>query len=157
MTGNRLTLTMNDQETLRAWAAPRMGVASLASDMVLIGIMDGNEIVATVGFNADCGTMGDIHVASNGSRRWVNRRILRIVFAYAFDHRGWKRLNLVVPVWNKETQILAIKSGGVPEGFVRQAGPNGEDEILFGILADECLWWKRPESKESDGEQERSA
>lgn len=140
-----LRVTMSDQPRLRAWAAPHFGVGhdEVAPDMVLIGVLRGDEIVGAVGFNAFYGDQAAIHVASNGRRDWISKLVLKAVFGYAFSHRNVRRLNLVVPVWNRDAQILALKSGGVPEGYLRKASADGRDAVLFGILREDCPFFLR--------------
>ncbi len=141
--------TLRDQQRLRDWAAPRMGVERLADDMVVMGILNGDVVVAAVGFNAFYDGAASLHVASDGGRRWLTKRTLRAIFGYAFGYRGLRRLNLIVAASNKAPQILALKCGGVPEGYLRRAAPDGSDAVIYGILHDECPW-APARTKESD-------
>ena len=136
-----LTVTMENQPEIRAWSAPIMGVEDLANDMVMIGVKDRDgNLGAAIGFNAFYGNTASIHVASNNARRWLDKSVLRAVFGYAFIHLKIERLNLYVPPWNKEAQILALKIGGVPEGYMREADGPGQDMVIYGILKRECPW-----------------
>lgn len=154
-----LKVTMQDQTRLRTWAAPYMGVTAeeLASDMVLMGVLRDGEPIAAVGFNAFYGDQAAIHVASNGRRDWINRAVLRMVFGYAFSFRNLRRLNLLVPVWNRDAQILALKSGGLPEGYMRKAASDGSDAALFGILREDCPYFSmKPITGGLDGQEIRT-
>lgn len=135
-----LHLSMRDQDSLRQFAAPHFGipVETLADDMILIGVLQGENIIAAVGFNGFYGSSADIHIASNGRRAWLNRRIIKAIACYAFLHRNLKRLNAVLPVWNRDAQIFAIKIGGVPEGYMRKAAEDGGDAVMIGILREDC-------------------
>lgn len=138
-------VTMADQDRIRAWAAPLMGVAAvdLAQDMVLIGVLRDDEIVGAVGFNAFYGSQCEIHVASNGRRNWINKAVLRAVSRYAFAHRNLRRLNAIVPVWNRDAHILALRFGGIPEGYLRKAAVDGGDAAMYGILREDCPYFLR--------------
>lgn len=152
-------VTMTDQPRLRAWAAPYMGVTAdeLSTDMVLLGVVRDGKIIGAVGFNAFYGDQAAIHVASNGQRTWINKLVLRAVFGYAFQHRNVRRLNLIVPVWNRDAQILALKSGGLPEGYMRKAAGDGSDAVIFGILREECPYFSmKPVTGGHDGQEIRT-
>lgn len=139
-----LRVSMQDQDGIAAWAAPRMGLADgdrLPDDMIMLGIYRDDDLVGAVGFNAFYGDYASIHVASDGKRNWLNRKILRAVFGYPFQFRNLRRLNLVTARWNRDAQILALKCGGIPEGYMRKANGNGEDAVIFGILREECPYF----------------
>lgn len=156
MTG-RLHLTMADQPRLLAWAAPRMGVAEgrMPSETVAIGVLDRatGAIEAVIALNAFYGAGASLHIASDGGRRWLSRKVLAAVFGYAFSFRGLRRLSLLVSVANVPPQVLALKLGFRIEGVARCAAQDGRDGVLFGMLAEDCRWLRDTTKDESDGQE----
>lgn len=157
----RLRVTMNDQPRLLMWAAPRMGVGPekrLPADSVAIGVLESatDEIEAVIVFNAFYGDYASLHLASNGRKRWLSRKVLACVFGFAFDHLRLKRLNFLVSVRNIPVQVLALKVGLRIEGVARCAAQDGADGVFFGMLADDCKWLKRPQQGAGHGQEQRT-
>lgn len=141
-----MRVTMQNQKDLIAWSAPRMGVPRnhVPAETIALGVIDEDGTIhAVIWFNAFYANYGSLHIASNGRKRWATRRVLRMVFAFAFDHLGLARLNFVVSVNNVPVQILALKVGLRVEGVARCGANDGTDGILFGMLAHECRWLPR--------------
>ena len=134
---------MQNQKDLIAWAEPRMGVepGRAPSETLALGVLDNTgEIQAVIWFNAFYAQQGCLHIASNGRKRWATRRVLGIVFAFAFHHLGLKRLEFRVSVNNIPVQILALKVGLRIEGVARCGANDGSDAIVLGMLVQDCRW-----------------
>ncbi|WP_126975569.1 GNAT family N-acetyltransferase [Frigidibacter oleivorans] len=128
---------------LRAWAEERLGLAPgrLPPDAVPMGVVDDDgQIVAVI--TASCFMNGacTLDTASNGSRRWADRGILKLVGAYVFLHRGCRRMTTLTAVSNHPAQIAALRAGFQFEARLRGGYFTGEDAILFGMRREECTW-----------------
>lgn len=146
----KVSVTMRDQERLIRWAEPIIGVepGRMPSETVALGVIDeADDLQAVICFNAFYSDYASLHLASNGRRRWLSRKVLRVVFGYAFEFRKLRRLNFVVSVNNIPVQVLALKLGLRIEGCTRCGANDGSDGILFGMLAEECPWVKQGEVK----------
>ena len=138
-----MRVTMQNQKDLIAWAEPRMGVEAgyAPPETLALGVVDdAGEIRAVIWFNAFYSTHASMHIASDGSKLWSTRKVWRIVFGFAFEHLKLTRLMLIIPYWNLPPQILALKVGFRFEGVARCGADDGNDGIIFGMLAQDCRW-----------------
>lgn len=149
-----LRATMEDQAALRAWAEAHLGMepGSFAPDAVAMGIMapDQADPLAVILYNAHYGHQMMMHVVSSTNRVWISRRILALVFGYAFKHRGVFRINAIARQADVKTQILCLKLGFRCEATIRCGADDGTNGILFGMLRPECPWITQAEDR-TDG------
>lgn len=104
-------------------------ISSLSDDGEILGVVLYDRITDT-----DC----MIHVASDGSRRWVSREMLFWTFWVPFEQYGLARITGVVREDNEDALRFDRSLGFVEEGRIRQVFPGGYDGILFGMLKSEC-------------------
>ena len=138
-----MRVTMQNQKALIAWAEPRMGVGAghAPSETLALGVVDdAGEIQAVIWLNAFYATYGSMHIASNNGRRWASRKVLGVIFSFAFHHLGLKRVNAWVSVNNIPTQVMALKLGFRIEGVARCGANDGSDAIMLGMLVQDCRW-----------------
>ena len=139
-----MLVTLENQADLIRWAEPIMGVSPGATppETIALGIVsdDPAQPLAVVCLNAFYSNQASIHIASNGSRRWLTPMILRAIFGYCFELLQLRRLNIIVSVNNAAVQVLALKLGFRPEGYARCGADDGSDGIVMGMLAAECPW-----------------
>lgn len=126
-----------DQPGLLAWAAERIGLVCFRNDAKAIGIQRRGELVAVVVYDCfgqcDC----NMHVASDGSRRWLTRSVLIQVFGYPFVQLGLRRVNALIPA--KKTDAIRFNEhlGFKLEGYCPEAMPD-DDLQIRGMLRREC-------------------
>ena len=108
-----------------------------------IGITHNGTIVGAVAYDGYNGANINIHVASDGSKRWINREFLWYVFYYPFVQLGCKRVTGVVPSYNQAAIQFDEKVGFELEATLRDAHPKG-DLLIYKITPDKCRWlaWK---------------
>lgn len=80
----------------------------------------------------------NLHVVVS-DKRCVSRRVLRAVFGYPFKQVGLKRVTAQVAASNEKSQAFVRSLGFMLEGRKR-AGMGDEDELIFGLLAEDCRW-----------------
>ncbi len=73
-------------------------------------------------------------------KRWCNRRMLKFMFALAFNALKCRRISISVSSKNLNCLNLVKKLGFKQEGILRNARDNGDDNVLFGMLKTECKW-----------------
>lgn len=119
------------------WAQRVMGGIRLARDAKTIAAVKGDEILAVVCYDTftefDC----HMHIASNGSRRWISRALLREAFAYPFIQCGLRRITGLVAASNKDAMRFDLHLGFRIEGLCREGAPDG-DLFILGMLRREC-------------------
>ena len=129
-------LIYGQEDRLLPWAQERIGV-SFRSDAYTIGLEKDGELVAVVVYDTfsevDCCT----HIASDGTRPWMNKSLLLAAFAYPFIQLKLRRVTGMVPA--KNTQALAFDEhiGFVREGYHPKALPD-DDLVSLGLLRENC-------------------
>jgi hypothetical protein len=81
-----------------------------------------------------------VHVVSDGSTRWVTREFCVRAMAFPFIQLRQRRITCMVSEMNQPSLAFTRGFGWTEEGRMRKAGPQGEDVVLFGMLAEECRW-----------------
>lgn len=119
------------------WAQRVMGSVRLAPDAKTIAAVKDGEILAVVCYDTftefDC----HMHIASNGSRRWISRALLREAFAYPFIQCGLRRVTGLVAASNQDAMRFDLHLGFRIEGLCREGAPDG-DLFILGMLRREC-------------------
>ncbi len=137
---SRRVIYGDDAEMCR-WAAATIGAGGgFSADARAIGMEVGGEIVAVTVWN--CFELHNclMSVASDGSRRWMTREFLFRSFAYPFLQLGLPRVTVKVDEANAASLRLTKHLGFVEEGRLRRAAPGGRDDIVMGLLSEECRW-----------------
>lgn len=107
---------------------------------VTIGIVRAGKLIAGVIYN-DCRPGVDVWMTIySASKYWCSRRILKHIFAVAFDVMDCRRVSAFVSVDNQASKSMLERLGFKREGLLRQYRDNGEDCFLFGMLKSECKW-----------------
>lgn len=130
-------LIYGQEDRLLPWAQERIGVA-FRRDAHTIGLEKEGRLVAVVVFDTFSEVDCHMHIASDGTRAWMNKALLVSAFAYPFLQLRLNRVTGLVPASN--TQALAFDEhlGFVREGYHPKAGPNGDDLITLGMLREAC-------------------
>lgn len=130
-------LIYDQQERLLAWAEGKIGVSRFREAAKAIGLERDGELAAVVvydGFSAcDC----NMHIASDGTGRWMNRALLVAAFAYPFVQLGLRRVTGLVPAKNAVALAFDSHLGFEFEGVCREALPD-DDIVILGLLRRKC-------------------
>lgn len=128
-----------DRDALLAWAAARYPDNAIDDDTKAIGVEADGKIMAVAFYNAFTDMSCNIHVVSDGGRRWASRAFLREAFAYPFVQLGLSRLTALVPAKNTDALTLDLRLGFQIEGRMVEATDN-DDLVVLGMLRRNCLW-----------------
>lgn len=131
-------------DELVAWAEKRIPGQHFRDDAVAIGHERDGRIVGVVVY--DTFTQGSccIGLASDGSKRWMTSEFATRAMAYPFVQCGFRRITAFVSERNEASLRFTRGFGWTREGVLREAGPEGEDMIMFGMLRRECRWLPMP-------------
>ena len=100
-----------------------------------------SEIRAVVLFTEPRKWSVEMAVASDGSKAWMSRRLLRAAFGYPFKQLGKARITARIESDNARAIALDEALGFTHEGVQRrQFGTT--DCVLMGMVADQCRWLK---------------
>jgi hypothetical protein len=132
----------DEDERLVSWAAAMLGRGhrlrgdAKAIGMEVNGILRGVAVFDTFSHN-DC----LMTVVSDSGKRWVTREFIARALAYPFIQLGFPRITCLVSRNNHESLRFIHRFGGWQlEGTLREAGFDGEDILLYGMLARDCRW-----------------
>ncbi|MGX0136357.1 N-acetyltransferase [Cupriavidus metallidurans] len=131
-------LIYGEDERLLPWACERIGVSEFRADARTIGLERGGELVAVVVFDGFSDVDCNMHIASDGTRRWLNRTLLTAAFAFPFLQCGMRRVTGLVPAGNADALRFDEHLGFKREGYHLCASKNGGDLISLGMLREWC-------------------
>ena len=145
-----LYLNNEDQIGLLAWSAPRAFVNGawppIAKAMGVYEAETGKLRAVLVTVETYNGII-DCHFASDGSRNWATRNILRGLFGYVFCVRKAHRIQTVSPADNTKILRTDLVTGWIPEGTARDAMGPGKDGIMFSMTPATCKWLEEDDGR----------
>ncbi len=142
VTGMKRLVIAGDDEI--AWAAERIGGVVWPRDTQALAIYDGDELSAVTLYNMFMDASCSAHIATNGKRSWATRGMLYGIFAFPFLQLDLRRITAPIAASNKPAIINAINLGFQFEGRLIHARAH-DDEIVMGMLREECIWIKETE------------
>lgn len=128
-----------DRDELLEWAAARYDDNAIDSDTHAIGVEVDGLIEAVAMYNCFTDISCNIHVVSDGGKRWASRTFLREAFGYPFIQLGLNRLTALVPAKNTDALTLDLRLGFQVEGRMAEATDN-DDLVVLGMLRRNCIW-----------------
>ncbi|MDF3073475.1 MAG: hypothetical protein K0S54_1142 [Alphaproteobacteria bacterium] len=131
-------LVYGEEERLLPWARERIGIEAFRPDARAIGLERGGELVAVVVFDNWSDVDAHIHIASDGTRRWMSKELLLATFAFAFTQAGLLRLTGMVDETNAQALAFDEHLGFVREGYHPEAGGPGVAMISLGLTKSRC-------------------
>lgn len=117
-------------EEVCRWVAERTGGAYYAGSGTGIGWAKDGQLVAGVLYDNWTGRSLQMHVASDGTRRWLNREFLKAAFSYPFNQLKLNKVIGVVDSTNADALRFDHHLGFVTEAIIKDAGKHGDFHIL---------------------------
>jgi L-amino acid N-acyltransferase YncA len=136
----RLILAGAD-EHVGSWVAARCPDFTFSGPYTTLGLATPQGVLlAGVVFDNYLKAYGSIqmHAAAVPGRRWLTRAFLGECFRYPFEQLDCRRIVGLVRSSNLEARRFDEGLGFVKEGIIREAYPNGDDMIIYGMLRREC-------------------
>lgn len=119
------------------WASGLLDESIPEGSLSLGVINDKDELIGAVVVTQR--SRDNIMIAVCGtSPRWAQRGPLSEMFTALYNELDKTRITCMVSESNDRSLRLTRGLGFREEGRLRQAGSNGEDMILFGMLKEEC-------------------
>ena len=113
-----------------------------------IGLVDKNDnILAGVVYNMWSGKAICMHIGAEENSNWFSRRFATACFNATFGYFNCNRATGLVRKSNVKAQRFVLKLGFREEGLVREACHDGEDLIMYGMLARECRFLRLGDKK----------
>jgi RimJ/RimL family protein N-acetyltransferase len=124
------------EEKLLPWAQQRIGV-TFKKDAYTIGLERSGELSAVVVYDNFSDVDCNMHIASDGTRAWLNKALLLSAFAYPFTQLGLRRVTGLVAAKNTDALKFDENLGFVREGYHPHAMKD-DDLISLGMLKEHC-------------------
>lgn len=87
---------------------------------------------------------GCISICAAGERDWLSRGNLRVFLgSYPFGQLGCHRMQATVAKSNRRARTVIERLGFKNEGTIRGGHGPGRDAILYGLLAQESVWYRK--------------
>ena len=122
-----------------AWVAAHTQEYGNFGASVGLGIEQDGHLIAGVVFSDYNGANILMHVASDGSKRWMTREFLWMVFDYAFNQAKVKRITGLVGEGNIEARKFDEHIGFRLETTLKDAHPTG-DMLVYVMRREDCRW-----------------
>jgi len=130
-----------DNSRVCHWVAQRTGGSYYEGSGQGIGLVRDDRLIAGVLYDDFTGQSVQMHVASDGSRRWMNREFLRISFDYPFNQLKVKKVIGLVDSTNQAALDFDHNLGFVTEAIIKDAGKHGDMHIL-SMTRGQCRFLK---------------
>ncbi len=136
-----MTLIIYNKPFISQWVSSRIpGEGEFPLDAPNMAFIRNGKVCGAVVYTMHMGNGCMMSVASDGSKRWFNRDMLRMAFAYPFVQMKYARVTGLVREDNVEAQRFDEHLGFKREGILRKGDDDGTDLILYGMLREECRW-----------------
>jgi RimJ/RimL family protein N-acetyltransferase len=80
-----------------------------------------------------------MHIASDGTKRWYSREFVSTCYRYAFLQMNMRRISVVIREDNARSLKLCRQLGHVEEGVLKEWFGD-KDGVLMRMLKTECRW-----------------
>lgn len=128
------------ESAILAWARSKCDAfKTIAPDYRAVSFQRNGEIAAAVFYDDFRGKDCNISVLID-DRRVVSRATLREAFWYPFGVANLRRVTARVNATNLASLSLIERLGFQREGVRRAVYDNGADEIIYGMLRENCRW-----------------
>ena len=129
--------------SLNKWASDRIkGKGEFPPDTGNIGIIKDGKIAAVCVYSDYTGSGVMMNIASDGTKRWLNRAFLRACFWWPFEMLKVRRVTGLVRVDQPDVIKFDKHLGFKEEGVIREGEEDGTDLVILGMLKSECRWIK---------------
>lgn len=122
------------------WMMAILGGSWLPGRGSIIGLWDDSRgPLAACLYEASNGASIMLHIATDGSRRWMNREYLWFVFHYPFIQLGITKIIAPVESTNTKCSAFVEHIGFALEATLKGCAPNG-DLLIYTMSRDQCRW-----------------
>ena len=126
------------EDRVLPWMAERIQDMAFEPGAKAIGHERSGELVGAVAYDRFTRNSCIVHLASDGSRRWLTREFAIRTMAYPFIQCGFNRITALVTESNEASLRFTRRFGFVEEGRLREEAENEEDVVVLGLLRREC-------------------
>lgn len=124
------------------WVTQRLGVPSTAygANARGLGVAGPRGLRAGVVYGPGHRYNLHAHIASDGSRRWLDRRFLCAMFALPFEVMGAARLTVSIDAANEAAGRFVQHLGFRICALLPESSNSGGDLMIYQMARRECPW-----------------
>lgn len=143
-----------ENNALKAWVEERVVEYKSGNFTICVGIERQGKLVAVVAWDNWRGVSVEVTIAAD-SPRWATRQTIATLLSYPFLQLKCQRVTSFVRKGNKRARRLNEGLGFKLEGRMRDAGPNLETVLLYGITRkDFVAKYVTPYARKANGSEE---
>lgn len=135
-------IVTNNQHVLITWLCDRIKLAPTRNIRCIGRLNAEGNLIGVVGFDNFTGASAAIHIAGEGN--WLSRRLLWVVFDYAFVQNKLKVLFAQVSTGNPKSLKLNLHIGFKQECVLKDVFTDG-DAVITSLRAEDCKYLERKE------------
>jgi L-amino acid N-acyltransferase YncA len=121
-----------ENDGLRAWIEQRVPEYKSGATTICVGVEREGKLLAAVAWDGWRGNSVEATVAAD-SPRWATRQTIATLLAYPFMQLKCQRVTAFIRKGNKHSRRFNEGIGFKLEGRLRDAGPNLETVLLYGM------------------------
>jgi len=139
-----LVLTTDLQQGALRWARDQLALTSLdwPAGSSALSVIETDPVATravVVAVNTYDGVV-DAHFATDHSKRWASRNVLRGIFGYLFLVCKTHRVQCLVSTDNTAMIDINARLGFAIEGVAREGFDRGKDGVIMGMTRAMCPW-----------------
>lgn len=131
-----------DVERIGPWVTERTGGVYYPGSGQAIGLEKDGVLVAGVLYDNFNGRSVQMHVASDGTRRWMTKQYLLRCFDYPFHQLKVRKIIGQVDSENSDALKFDLALGFVVEAVIKDASRKG-DLMILTMTPEQCRWIDR--------------
>ena len=115
--------------------------ARFANSSAIIVVYNDAQILGAVVFHDFNGANVQMSIVTT-SEKWAGKDFIKTCFDFAFNCLKVSHISVAVREDNEKSLTLVRRLGFMQEGIIRQStmADVPKDQIVFGMLTDECRW-----------------
>jgi RimJ/RimL family protein N-acetyltransferase len=121
-----------ENDGLKAWIEQRVPEYKSGATTICVGVEREGKLLAAVAWDGWRGVSVEATIAAV-SPRWATRQTIATLLAYPFMQLKVQRVTAFVRKGNKLSRRFCEGIGFVMEGRMRDAGPNLETVLVYGL------------------------
>ena len=132
----------HDAAEMVRWAEERISGCRFRDDATAIGMERAGALAAVVVYDTFSPSNCFVSLAA-AERHWFTHEFAIRAMAYPFVQCRFTRINCLISSNNRLSLTFTRQFGWRQEGVLREAGADGEDVLVFGMLRRECRYLSR--------------
>jgi RimJ/RimL family protein N-acetyltransferase len=144
----RYRVLIGADEDVGAWVAARLSQSWSTGLGRAIGFTRDQTLVAGVVYSQYNGTNVWTGIASD-EVGWCSRKHLRFLFDYPFSQLNAQRITALIDASNSRSIDFTTRLGFSYEATLCGSAPDGGDQLIYRMTAEECRWLRERKREHS--------